>query len=62
LEGRVISLSGDRIAEGSENGLVRTTHDAERLGSSLADRLLREGAAGILADVRAGVVPVVSEP
>jgi hypothetical protein len=58
----VISLGGDRIAEGGERGLVQTPQDAERLGSSLAERLLGEGAAGILAEVRAGVVPVVSEP
>jgi hydroxymethylbilane synthase len=62
LQGRVISLAGDRIAEGSERGLVRTPEDAERLGSALAERLLSEGAAGILAEVRAGVAPVVSEP
>ncbi len=62
LHGRVISLGGDRIAEGRESGLVRTPRDAERLGSSLAGRLLGEGAAGILAGVRAAVVPVVSEP
>jgi hydroxymethylbilane synthase len=62
LHGRVISLGGDRIAQGREGGLVRTVQDAEQLGSSLAERLLGEGAAGILAEVRAGVVPVVSEP
>jgi len=62
LQGRVLSLGGDRIAEGRERGLVRTPQDAERLGSSLAERLLREGAATILAELRAGVVPVVSEP
>jgi hydroxymethylbilane synthase len=62
LQGRVISLGGDRIAEGWESGLVRTPQEAEQLGSALAERLLGEGAAGILADVRAGVAPVVSEP
>jgi hydroxymethylbilane synthase len=62
LHGRVISLGGDRIVEGRESGEVRTPEDAERLGSSLAERLLAEGAAGILADVRTGVAPVVSEP
>jgi hydroxymethylbilane synthase len=62
LHGRVISLGGDRIAEGRESALVRTPEDAERLGSSLAERLLREGASRILADARAGVAPVVSEP
>jgi hydroxymethylbilane synthase len=62
LHGRVISLGGDRLAEGREQGPVRTPEDAERLGSSLAERLLGEGAAGILAEVRASAVPVVSEP
>jgi hydroxymethylbilane synthase len=62
LHGRVISLGGDRMAEGRDRGLVRTPQDAERLGSSLAERLLGEGAAGILAEVRTGAVPVVSEP
>jgi hydroxymethylbilane synthase len=62
LHGRVISLGGDRMVEGRESGLVRAPQDGERLGSSLAERLLGEGAAGILAEVRAGVVPVVSEP
>lgn len=62
LHGRVISLGGDRMAEGRESGLVRTSRDAEELGSTLAERLLHQGAAGILAEVRAGVVPFVSEP
>jgi hydroxymethylbilane synthase len=62
LEGRVISLAGDRVAEGRETGLARTPQDAERLGAYLAERLLVEGAASILADVRTSVVPVVSEP
>jgi hydroxymethylbilane synthase len=62
LHGRVISLGGERVVEGRESGLVWTPQDAERLGASLAERLLVEGAAGILADVRASVAPVVSEP
>ena len=62
LHGRVISLGGDRIAEGRESALARTLQDAERLGSSLAERLLGEGASGILAEARAGVAPAVSEP
>jgi hypothetical protein len=41
---------------------VETPEDADRLGTSLAERLLSEGAAGILAGVRAGIAPVVSEP
>ncbi len=62
LRGRVISLGGDRIAEGRERGPVRSPEDADRLGNALAERLLGEGAASILAEVRAGVAPVVSEP
>lgn len=62
LHGRVLSLGGDRIAEGKVSGPARTLLEVERLGSSLAERLLDEGAAGILAEVRAAVVPVVSEP
>jgi hydroxymethylbilane synthase len=62
LRGRVISLGGDRIAEGWERAPVRTQEDADRLGTALAERLLSEGAAGILAEVRAGVGPAVSEP
>jgi hypothetical protein len=58
----VISLGGDRIAEGWERAPVRTQEDADRLGTALAERLLSEGAAGILAEVRAGVGPAVSEP
>ena len=62
LQGRVISLGGERIAQGLERGAVRSPEEAERLGVLLAERLLGEGAAGILAEVRAGVAPVVSEP
>jgi hydroxymethylbilane synthase len=62
LHGRVISLGGERIVQGLERGPVRSAEDAERLGIALADRLLGEGAAGILAEVRTSIVPVVSEP
>jgi hydroxymethylbilane synthase len=62
LHGRVIALAGDRIAEGQESGLVRRPEAAERLGISLAERLLAEGAAAILAGVRAATAPAVSEP
>jgi hydroxymethylbilane synthase len=62
LRGRVISLGGDRMVEARERALVRTPEDAERLGAALAERLLGEGAGDILAGVRAGLVPVVSEP
>ncbi|MBA3318315.1 MAG: hydroxymethylbilane synthase [Gemmatimonadales bacterium] len=64
LRGRVISLAGDRMVEGRERAAVREPSDAERLGSVLAERLLGEGADGILSEVRAGsaVVPAVPEP
>ena len=62
LHGRVISLGGDRMVEGRESRPARTREDADLLGLSLAERLLADGAAGILADVRAGVAPAVSEP
>lgn len=62
LHGRVLSLGGDRLAEGWERAEVRRSGDAERMGTLLAERLLSEGAADILAEVRAGVAPIVSEP
>ncbi len=62
LRGRVISLDGDRIAEGEETATIRTEVAAERLGTALAERLLRGGAGTILAEVRAAPAPAVSEP
>jgi hydroxymethylbilane synthase len=62
LRGRVISLGGDRVAQGRVSGPVRSPEEAEALGVGLAERLLGEGAAAILAEVRAGVLPLVSEP
>ncbi len=62
LRGRVIALGGERLVAGETRQPVRTAADAEQLGSSLAERLLGEGAAEILAKVRAGVAPAVSEP
>jgi hydroxymethylbilane synthase len=62
LHGRVISLGGGRMIEGREERIVRSVEEAEQLGSSLADRLLGEGAADILAEVRTGAVPAVPEP
>jgi hydroxymethylbilane synthase len=62
LHGRVIALGGERIAQGLEHRRVRTLDDAERVGAVLADRLLAEGAAAILSEVRAGMAPVVPEP
>jgi hydroxymethylbilane synthase len=62
LQGRVIALGGERIAQGLEHAVVRSVEDAERVGIALADRLLAEGAAEILSEVRAGMAPVVPEP
>ena len=62
LRGRVIALGGERMVEAEARQAVRTTADAEQVGRRLADRLLGEGAAEILAEVRAGVAPAVSEP
>jgi hydroxymethylbilane synthase len=62
LRGRVISLGGEKMVAGEARGPAPTPELAEGLGVALAERLLKEGAAGILAEVRAGVGPVVSEP
>jgi hydroxymethylbilane synthase len=62
LRGRVISLGGEQKVEGQEEGPVANEEAADDLGTTLAERLLREGAAGILAQVRTAVAPVVTEP
>jgi hydroxymethylbilane synthase len=62
LHGRVIALDGSRLAEGHESARIHEASDAERLGTALAERLIREGAAEILAEVRAADAPSVTEP
>jgi hydroxymethylbilane synthase len=62
LRGRVIALDGSRMAEGNESAPIREVSDAERLGASLGERLIREGAGEILAQVRAAPAPSVTEP
>ena len=62
LRGRVVALEGERAVEGSDARAVAETGVADALGVSLAERLLGEGAAEILADVRAAASPPVSEP
>ena len=62
LHGRVISLGGETAAEGVEEGAAPDEDAAEQLGTALAERLLLNGAARILSEVRAAVVPVVTEP
>jgi hydroxymethylbilane synthase len=62
LDGRVIALSGESMVEGTEEAVVRDEAQAEEMGAMLAERLLRNGAATILSEVRAAVAPVVTEP
>ena len=62
LRGRVISLRGESAVEGREAGPAGNEAAADVLGTALAERLLAEGAATILAEVRATAAPVVSEP
>lgn len=62
LHGRVISLGGETTAEGQVAGLAPDEAAAALLGTTLAERLLAEGAATILAEVRGSVIPVVTEP
>jgi hypothetical protein len=48
--------------EGIETSAAASPEEADALGVLLADRLLDDGAASILAEVRAGAAPVVPEP
>ena len=62
LLGRVISLGGETTVEGSVTEPVRDEAAADRLGSALAEDLLAKGAAVVLREVRAAVIPAVTEP
>jgi hydroxymethylbilane synthase len=62
LRGRVISLAGDKKVEGEAHGSPRTEAEADALGAGLAERLLKEGAAEILVEVRSAAAPAVAEP
>ncbi|HYC32010.1 MAG TPA: hydroxymethylbilane synthase [Gemmatimonadales bacterium] len=62
LRGRVVSLLGERAAEGAVVGPVRDEAEAEAIGLGLAERLLGEGADEILASVRAAGAPPIAEP
>jgi hydroxymethylbilane synthase len=48
----VVSLDGGQVVRGSDQAIVRTDAEAEAAGMRLAERLLRQGAADILAQVR----------
>ena len=62
LHGRVISPEGRTMMEGRESAGVATEAEAAALGNRLAEQLLADGAAAILADARTLTVPSVSEP
>jgi hydroxymethylbilane synthase len=62
LHGRVVSLRGEQAVEGVEAGAARELDAADALGVRLAQRLLEQGAAAILAEVRAAAVPGIPEP
>ncbi|HET6837572.1 MAG TPA: hydroxymethylbilane synthase [Gemmatimonadales bacterium] len=63
LDGRVIALSGRSVAEGTEEAVFQDDEaHASDMGTMLAERLLENGAAAILSEVRAGAAPVVTEP
>ena len=62
LHGRVVSLGGEHAVEGVDRGEAADEMAAERIGWQLAERLLAEGGAEILAQVRAGTAPVITEP
>jgi len=62
LRGRVVSLGGERAVEGVERGTAGDESSAELLGVRLADRLLGDGGAEILTQVRTATGPAVSEP
>jgi hydroxymethylbilane synthase len=62
LRGRVIALGGETSVEGHEEGEAPDDVSAAEIGTRLAERLLQMGAAGVLADARATVTPVISEP
>jgi len=62
LHGRVVSLRGERGVEGRDTAVARDEQQADDLGARLAGRLLEQGAASILAQVRVAAAPTVPEP
>jgi hydroxymethylbilane synthase len=62
LHGRVLSPDGNTMMEGREAGPVAREEDAARIGITLAEKLLSDGAGAILRTVRTGTVPAVTEP
>jgi hydroxymethylbilane synthase len=62
LHGRVVSLRGERGVEGRDTAVARDEQEADDVGARLAGRLLEQGAASILSEVRAAAAPTVPEP
>ena len=62
LRGRVVALQGERASDGSDERPVHDEAEADAAGVALAERLLGEGAAEILASVRAAAGLPVTEP
>lgn len=62
LRGRVVSLGGERAVEGVERRPASDEAEAEAIGVRLAERLLMDGGARILSEVRAASAPAVPEP
>ena len=62
LHGRVMSPEGSTMLEGRQSAPVLTDADAAAVGMQLAEQLLADGAAAILAGARSQAVPSVSEP
>jgi hydroxymethylbilane synthase len=61
LHGRVISPDGRTLIEARQTASGTSEEDAARLGTSLAEELLDQGAGDILSDARTDV-PVITEP
>ncbi len=62
LRGRLVSLGGERAVEGVERRPASDEVEAEAIGVRLAERLLTNGGARILSEVRAAFAPAVPEP
>jgi hydroxymethylbilane synthase len=62
LQGRVLSPDGMTMLEGRHAGPVIEEEDAARIGITLAEQLLADGAGTLLGAVRAIASPAVTEP
>ena len=62
LHGKIVSIGGEKVVSGHESGPASSESAADELGTTLAERLLSQGAAEILTEVRSAVVPAVTEP